>query len=153
MARLMLATDAETSARMKRIRRANTKPELLVRKWLAAHGFRFRVKNRDLPGSPDIVNRKKRWAVFVHGCFWHGHEGCSKATIPKRNIEFWTQKILSNKRRDAVKEAQLTGAGYEVHVVWQCEAEQIGKQGEVDGSLGQRILSSLRRAPRAPREE
>lgn len=149
----MPATDAQTSARMKRIRRADTKPELLVRKWLAAHGFRFRVKNRDLPGSPDIVNRKKRWAVFVHGCFWHGHDGCSKATIPKKNTEFWTQKILSNKRRDTLKESQLRGVGFTVHVVWQCEAEKFSKRAEDDGCPGKRLLSSLRRAPRVLQEE
>jgi DNA mismatch endonuclease (patch repair protein) len=137
---------------MKRVRRANTKPEILVRKWLAAHGLRFRVKNRDLPGSPDIVNRKKRWAVFVHGCFWHGHEGCSKATVPKRNIEFWTEKISSNKRRDASKEAQLRGAGFRVHVVWQCEAERFAEQGKVD-SLGERLINSLHLAHPVPREE
>ena len=150
MLRRTLKTDPETSARMKHIRQANTKPELLVRKWLASHGLRFRVKNRDLPGSPDIANRAKRWVVFVHGCFWHGHTGCSKATIPKRNTEFWIEKIARNKRRDGFKETQLREAGFDVHVVWQCEAERLAKQADVLDSLGERLLSRLRRVPRVP---
>jgi DNA mismatch endonuclease Vsr len=148
MLRTTLKTDPETSARMKRIRQANTKPELLVRKWLAAHGLRFRVKNRDLPGSPDIANRTKRWVVFVHGCFWHGHEGCAKATVPKSNTDFWIEKIARNKRRDRAKEAQLRESGFDVHVVWQCEADKLAKHEDVSDSWGEKLVSHLRRAPR-----
>lgn len=153
MPRPKLETDVDTSNRMRGIRKSSTAPELLVRKWLAAHGLRFRVKNRDLPGSPDIANRARRWVVFVHGCFWHGHDGCSKATIPKRNTEFWVEKIASNKRRDAAKEAQLRTAGFDVHVVWQCQAEQLVKQRDQLSSLGEQLVSSLRRAPWIPQRE
>ena len=153
MPRPKLDTDAVTSARMKRIRRSSTAPELMLRRWLAERGLRFRVKNGDLPGTPDIANRAKRWAIFVHGCFWHGHEGCTKATIPKRNTDFWIEKIAANKRRDAVKEAQLRAAGFDVHVLWQCEVERLTKQVGTAIETGEILVSRLRSTPLARPEE
>jgi DNA mismatch endonuclease (patch repair protein) len=123
--KISVETDPETSARMKRIRRRDTSAELLVRKWLWRHGVRFTANNRDLPGSPDLANRSRHWAVFVHGCFWHGHGGCKRATVPKRNVEFWTRKIEDNRQRDARKEKSLRSMGYTVITVWECEAEQL----------------------------
>ena len=90
-----LIVDPETSARLARIPQKQTKPELIVRRELHRAGKRFRVKNRDLPGNPDIANRNRRWAIFVHGCFWHHHKGCYRATVPKRNREFWVSKFVA----------------------------------------------------------
>lgn len=118
-----ILTDPETSDRMRRIRRSGTGAELAVRGWLWKQGIRFATKNRDLPGSPDIANRSKRWAVFVHGCFWHGHAGCKRAALPKRNAEFWVGKIEGNRRRDRQKEKMLRALGFKVVVVWECETK------------------------------
>lgn len=112
---------------MKAIRRHGTRPELLVRRFLSSHGIRYRCNGRGLPGSPDLVNRTKGWAVFVHGCFWHGHQGCPRATTPKRNRAFWIAKIQANKRRDAKKEAALRRAGLSVRIVWECDALNLAK--------------------------
>lgn len=106
---------------MSRIRGKDTKPELLVRKGLHAHGFRFRLQDRNLPGRPDIVLPKYSVAIMVNGCFWHRHRGCQYATKPKSNIEFWETKIARNKHRDEVTAAHLEALGWTVIVVWECE--------------------------------
>ena len=110
---------------MSSIRGKNTKPEILVRKGLHARGFRFRLHNRKLPGSPDIVLPKYGVAIMVNGCFWHGHKGCRYATRPKTNIEFWETKIARNRHRDEVTNAHLEALGWHVITVWECEL--IGK--------------------------
>ena len=117
----MPTTDAATSARLAKIRQRDTKPEIQVRKALFDLGHRFRVSNRDLPGSPDVANRTREWAVFVHGCFWHAHPGCPKATVPKRNREFWKKKFSDNRVRDERVANELRAAGFEVVIVWECE--------------------------------
>jgi DNA mismatch endonuclease (patch repair protein) len=119
--KLGLEVDEATSKRLGRIRQSNTKPEQLVRKLLAASGLRFRKENRDLPGSPDVANRRARWAIFVHGCFWHAHRGCPKATVPKRNTAFWEAKFAANRARDARAVRELRRLDYSVLVVWECE--------------------------------
>lgn len=119
-----LVVDAATSLRLSKIRQKDTTPERLVRALLAGMGLRFRVRNRDLPGSPDIANRSRRWAVFVHGCFWHAHAGCKRATVPKRNRAFWVAKFDANVRRDAAAVAELRRRGFRVAVVWECEVER-----------------------------
>jgi len=106
---------------MSRIRGKNTKPEILVRKGLHARGFRFRLHNKKLPGSPDIVLPKYGVAIMVNGCFWHGHKGCRYATKPKTNIEFWETKIARNRHRDEVTTAHLEALGWHVITVWECE--------------------------------
>jgi len=108
---------------MKRIRQAHTTPELAVRRLLKKLGLSFRTCVRDLPGRPDIVNRKAGWAIFVHGCFWHGHHGCKLFTVPKTNTKFWTEKVAGNRKRDARKARALRKLGLRVVTVWQCEAE------------------------------
>jgi len=108
---------------MRRIRQAHTVPELAVRRALTRLGIRYRVCVTNLPGRPDIVNRSQRWAIFVHGCFWHGHEGCTLFTRPKTNRAFWSQKIVANRERDARKEQALRDLGYHVETIWQCETE------------------------------
>jgi DNA mismatch endonuclease, patch repair protein len=120
-------TDPATSARMRRVRRTDTAPELKLRQWLAAQGYRYRLHNRRLPGTPDISNSSKRWAIFVHGCFWHGHEGCSKATVPKRNADFWRDKIEANRARDRRKAESLRSLGFAVYEVWECQLEELGE--------------------------
>jgi DNA mismatch endonuclease (patch repair protein) len=107
--------------RMKRVRQADTWPELAVRRALHGAGLRYRVCERDLPGKPDIANKSGRWAVFVHGCYWHGHHNCSLATVPKTNKDFWLAKICDNRLRDARKESQLRSQGFAVFVIWECE--------------------------------
>lgn len=106
---------------MSRIRGKNTKPEILVRKGLHARGFRFRLHNKKLPGSQDIVLPKYGVAIMVNGCFWHGHKGCRYATKPKSNIEFWETKIARNLHRDEVTTAHLEALGWTVITVWECE--------------------------------
>lgn len=106
---------------MSHIRGKNTKPEILVRKGLHARGIRFRLHNKKLPGSPDIVLPKYGVAIMVNGCFWHGHKGCRYATKPKSNVEFWETKIARNKHRDEVTAAHLEALGWTVITIWECE--------------------------------
>lgn len=106
---------------MSSIQGKNTKPEILVRKGLHARGFRFRLYNKKLPGSPDIVLPKYGVVIMVNGCFWHGHKGCRYATKPKTNVEFWETKIARNRHRDEVTEAHLHALGWHVIIIWECE--------------------------------
>jgi DNA mismatch endonuclease, patch repair protein len=115
---------AVTSARMRKVRQTNTAPEQSVRRLLRELGVGYRIAPRDLPGRPDIANKANRWAIFVHGCFWHGHDNCSLATVPKTNTQWWTDKISANQERDARKEGTLGALGYRVCVVWQCEISE-----------------------------
>jgi DNA mismatch endonuclease (patch repair protein) len=120
-----LLTDPATSQRLGRVLQKNTTPELVVRQLLHQLGARFRVGGKGLPGRPDVVNVTRRWAVFVHGCFWHGHHGCVKATVPKRNRAFWTEKFDQNRARDRRTAAALRRAGFRVFVVWECETADL----------------------------
>lgn len=106
---------------MAAIKGENTAPELYVRRLLHAHGYRFRLHRDDLPGKPDIVLPRYEKVVFVHGCFWHGHRRCKRATLPKTNRTFWQKKIEGNRRRDARVKRQLRSLGWEVFEVWQCQ--------------------------------
>mgnify|MGYP003498922919 FL=1 len=114
-------SQTQRSYNMSRIRGKNTKPEILVRKGLHARGFRFRLHNKKLPGSPDIVLPKYGVAIMVNGCFWHGHKGCRYATKSKTNIEFWETKIARNRHRDEVTTAHLEALGWAVMTIWECE--------------------------------
>lgn len=109
---------------MSRIRGKATKPELLVRHWLWSHGYRYRLNVKSVPGKPDIVLRKYRTAIFVNGCFWHGHESCSNYVIPKSNTEFWLTKIEHNKERDQKEYKVLEEAGWHVIVIWECQLKK-----------------------------
>lgn len=121
----MDVVDAATRSRMmKGIRSKDTRPEITVRKYLHAQGFRYRLHSRKLPGSPDLVLPMYRVAIFVHGCFWHRHQGCRYATTPSSNAERWKLKFDANTERDARKEAMLREAGWKVLVVWECELRQ-----------------------------
>lgn len=111
------------SDRLSRVRRKDTAPELRVRHIVHSLGHRYRLDNAALPGRPDLANRARRWAIFVHGCFWHHHEGCSRATIPKNNRDFWLEKFDANRNRDRRAVAELEHAGFQVVVIWECETE------------------------------
>jgi len=106
---------------MSKIRSKDTKPELALRKALFARGFRYRVNVPDLPGKPDIVLPKYKTVIFLHGCFWHRHEGCKYAYTPKTNTKFWVDKITSNTERDKVNAEKLIALGWNVVAVWECE--------------------------------
>ncbi len=118
----VLEVDDATSLRMARVRQSATRPERLVRHLLSALGQRYRLENRDLPGSPDLANRSRKWAIFVHGCFWHRH-GCRASSTPKHNREFWEAKFLRNVERDARAVAALRARGYAVIVIWECQTK------------------------------
>lgn len=109
---------------MSHIRGKATKPELLVRHWLWGHGYRYRLNVKSVPGKPDIVLRKYRTAIFVNGCFWHRHVGCSKYVVPKSNTEFWLTKIERNKERDQQNYKDLHDAGWHVIIIWECQLKK-----------------------------
>lgn len=109
---------------MSRVRSKNTKPEVFARSVLHRMGYRFRVHRKDLPGNPDIVLPKHRAVIFVHGCFWHRHPGCSKATVPKTNTDWWRNKLENNVERDARNYRQLRELGWRVFTLWECETKK-----------------------------
>src|ERR1700739_421736 len=112
------------SLNMAAIKSRNTKPELAVRKLLHASGFRFRLHRKDLPGRPDIVLPRYKTAIFVHGCFWHQHEGCKLASKPSSRQEYWKAKFDRNAERDRNSFASLTALGWRVVVVWECDVRK-----------------------------
>ncbi|MCY4143757.1 MAG: DNA mismatch endonuclease Vsr [Gammaproteobacteria bacterium] len=114
-------TTQKRSEIMGRIRSKNSKPELLVRRFLHANGFRFRLHNRNLPGTPDIVLPRYQTVILVHGCFWHRHDNCPYASIPSSNREYWINKFKNNKERDKRNLKDLRKAGFDVIVIWECE--------------------------------
>ena len=109
------------SEMMSNIRSTNTKPELVVRRLVYSLGYRYRLHCKDLPGKPDLVFRGKKKVIFVHGCFWHQHQGCSKASIPKSRPDFWRLKLSKNVERDERAISSLTRLGWGVLVIWECE--------------------------------
>jgi DNA mismatch endonuclease Vsr len=131
--------DAARSALMGRVRQRGTAAELVVAKSLRSLGASYRVNVRTLPGSPDFANRTRKWAVFVHGCFWHQHVGCKRATVPKSNKRFWREKFAANRIRDRRAVLDLKRAGYQVAVIWECE---IGDDSRVRKKLSQVIEPS-----------
>ena len=128
-------TPEQRSAVMSRIRGKDTKPELVVRRLAHAMGYRFRLNRRDLPGSPDLVFPGRRKVIFVHGCFWHGHD-CRKANLPRTRTDYWATKIQRNRMRDAASLNALQELSWEVLVIWECEMKD-------SGALGLRIKTFL----------
>lgn len=112
---------AARSVNMSRVRSANTRPELHVRSLLHRLGYRFRLHRRTLPGTPDLVFPSRRAVIFVHGCFWHRHAGCPKASIPATRPEFWAEKFEANAARDERVQRALAAEDWRVEVVWECE--------------------------------
>lgn len=113
------------SENMRRIKSKNMKPEILVRSAVHRMGYRFRLHKRNLPGKPDLVFVSRKKVIFVHGCFWHGHEiGCPDARLPKSNQGYWAPKLKRNKERDAHNEAALKTEGWKVLTIWECELKE-----------------------------
>ena len=113
---------------MSKVRQEGTKPEILIRRFLFSHGFRYRKNDKRYPGKPDIVLPKYRTIIFVHGCFWHGHVNCKAATLPKTNTDFWKKKISENIARDQKNIETLRKEGWNVTIIWQCEIENKNKR-------------------------
>lgn len=121
------------SYNMSQVKSKNTKPELLVRKFLFSKGFRYKLHDKKLPGKPDLVFPKFKVALFINGCFWHGHDNCKYSTIPKTRREWWLNKITSTKRKDRENILKLQQMGWKTMTVWGCELKGIKK----DLALGQ----------------
>ena len=127
---------------MSKISGKETKPEILVRKYLFAKGFRYRINVKTLPGKPDIVLPKYKTVIFINGCFWHGHKNCKKAALPTTNFNFWKEKIDKNITRDRKNIRDLKKMGYNVIVVWQCTLT-IKRRDETLEKLKESLLSSI----------
>jgi DNA mismatch endonuclease (patch repair protein) len=116
-------TPEQRSAQMAKVRSRDTKPEMLVRRLVHRMGYRYRLHRRDLPGKPDLVFGPRKKVIFVHGCFWHGHD-CSLGRIPKSRVEFWETKICTNRSRDEVHLARLEESGWKSLVIWECQLKK-----------------------------
>jgi DNA mismatch endonuclease (patch repair protein) len=114
-------TPEERSEIMARVRSKNSRPELFVRKLVYALGYRYRLHQRDLPGSPDLVFRPRQKVIFVHGCFWHRHAKCALARMPKSRVDFWSEKLEGNRRRDDRNRRALAREGWRVLTIWECQ--------------------------------
>lgn len=132
-------TPSQRHTNMAAIHSKNTKPELVVRRFLFAHGFRYRLNDPRLPGHPDIVMRKYATCVFVNGCFWHGHDDCGGFRLPKTNVEFWQNKITRNKTRDERTIQQLTALGWNCITIWECQLKPSVRENTL-ASLQQTLL-------------
>jgi DNA mismatch endonuclease (patch repair protein) len=126
--------DVQTRSRMMAaVGQKDTAPELKIRAILRGLGIRYRARNRDLPGSPDIAHRGNKWAIFVNGCFWHGHKNCVKTKsgigyrVPKTRSDFWFNKLLANRLRDAMRCRELRRMGYRVLILWECALQDAVK--------------------------
>lgn len=139
-------TPEERSRCMAAIKGKDTKPEIIVRKYLFSRGLRYRIHNRKLPGSPDIVLKKYKTVVFVDGCFWHGHEDCKYFRIPKSNVYFWKHKIAMNMSRDYANNVDLELAGWKVIRIWECEIKTKAKREETLRKLYTRITGKIEEA-------
>ena len=116
---------SERSEIMSRVRAKDTRPEMLVRRLVFAEGYRYRLHDRKLPGCPDLVFRGRAKVIFVHGCFWHRHEACALARMPKSRLDFWEPKLEANKERDARNKKLLTKEGWKVLTIWECQLKDI----------------------------
>ena len=162
-------TSSQRSSNMSRIHSRNTGAERVIRNRLWRRGFRYRINTKDLPGSPDIVLPKYRTAIFVHGCFWHGHNGCKYYTVPKTNRDFWVAKVARNKERDQEVWRKLEAKGWYVIIVWECQlkkgmldetvarvAAEIVKNGEAyraDQEARRKMREEYRREQKARKEK
>lgn len=120
-------TPNQRSERMSRVRGKDTKPELIVRRLVHGLGYRYRLHRRDLPGQPDLVFPSRRKVLFVHGCFWHRHEGCPLTRWPKSRLEFWKPKLEGNRIRDQANQAKLADLGWDYLVVWECDLKDMDR--------------------------
>lgn len=134
---------AKRSAVMRRVKGRDTSPELVVRRALTRLGARYRLHRKDLPGAPDIVMPGRRLAIFVHGCFWHGHDCPRGARVPKQNRDYWVAKVGRNAARDARSAEALAASGWRVEVIWECELRDLA-------ALDERLSRLLAPIPVAP---
>lgn len=139
-------TPEQRSRCMAAIKGKDTKPEMIVRKYLFSRGLRYRVNNRKLPGSPDIVLKKYKTVVFIDGCFWHGHEGCKYYRLPKTNTLFWKHKIALNIARDYANGVDLRLAGWKVIRVWECDIRTKAKREATLGRLYREITGTVQKS-------
>ena len=116
-------TPEQRSFIMSKIRSKNTKPEIIVRKYLYHSGFRYRLNVKKLPGKPDIVMRKHSTVIFVNGCFWHQHKNCNKANFPKSNVKYWKSKFSGNVKRDKSNHKKLKELSFKVLIIWECQVK------------------------------
>jgi DNA mismatch endonuclease, patch repair protein len=117
---------------MSRIRSTDTTPERVVRTLLSRRGLKYRLNVRDLPGKPDFANKSRKFAIFVHGCFWHSHQGCALASDPKSNRDYWLPKLARTQARDLTNANRLKNLGYRVLIIWECSSR---KPGEADKQI------------------
>lgn len=139
--------DKRRSYIMSRVKSRNTKPEIIVRKFLFSQGFRYRINVKTVFGTPDIVLKKYKVAIFVNGCFWHDHEVCGKYKSPKTNADFWDKKIQKNKRRDLETKQRLTDEGWNVFIIWECQLKKKNRENtlaELSLSLSKIILDKYK---------
>lgn len=134
----------ERSRNMSKIRSKDTKPEVWLRKKLFERGYRYRKNVNNVPGHPDLWLAKYDTAVFVHGCFWHRHEGCKYAYMPKSRVEFWTEKFRKNTERDAVVRNELADVGVKMLIVWECTVNKMMKDEETAAEVLEEIEAFLR---------
>lgn len=139
-------TPAERSAVMAAVKGRGTKPEMIVRRLVHALGYRYRLHRKDLPGKPDLVFAGRRAVIFVHGCFWHGHDCARGAREPKQNAAYWAAKIARNRERDAANAVALCQAGWRVLTVWECEMkDRTALAARLQGFLGACAVAPARR--------
>lgn len=131
------------SLNMSKIKNKDTKPEVYLRKLLFSKGYRYRIAEKSVPGHPDIFLRKYNTAIFVHGCFWHRHEGCKYAYVPKSRVEFWQKKFDDNVRRDAVVRQELEKCGIKCLIIWECTLKQMTKDNEYTKTIVRQIEEFL----------
>lgn len=128
-------TPEQRSNCMRSIRSKNTRPELLVRRFLFSQGFRYRIHAKTLPGTPDLAIVGLRTCIFINGCFWHGHEGCSMYTVPKSNVEYWRNKIVRNRERDHATRLALKELGWHMVEIWECQLKPKERERTLQGLL------------------
>jgi len=146
--RMDTLTREQRSERMSRIRGADTKPEMAVRRLVHAMGYRYRLHRGDLPGRPDMVFARRRKVIFVHGCFWHRHPApnCPLARLPKSRLDFWRPKLEANRERDLRNEEELRAQGWDALVIWECQLRQRARlEEEIRGSCNDAICRAFRR--------
>lgn len=125
-----IVSKEQRSKNMSAIRSRDTKPEVYLRKLLFAEGYRYRIAEKSVPGHPDIFLRKYNTAIFVHGCFWHRHQGCKYAYTPKTRVDLWKKKFDDNIRRDEVVKATLDQAGIKCLIIWECTIKEMARDSE-----------------------
>lgn len=131
----MSLTEEQCHKMMSAIRAKNTRPEIIVRKFLWSHGYRYRLNHPRLPGKPDIVLRRYRTCIFVNGCFWHKHEGCKSFVMPKTRIEYWQNKVERNQERDKEVQLKLAKMGWHCITIWECELKSANRQNTLESLL------------------